>query len=160
MARKLRFLIIPFTMPISSTAATSVPSTPSRKLLLLHSFRIHLFIWRGITVRFSIVEEMPPPPTDTVHFIFQILQTFVIIHFLLLCVHSINVIYEGGFCSESIFYCASPLGRTTAKIAPLDSREGNCMERITMLLAVNRNGPIWRSVVKTYFFTLHQRCHK
>lgn len=55
--------------------------------------------------------DVAPHPADTVHFIFQILQTFVIIHFLLLCVHSINVIYEADFVQKISFIVRFCVGR-------------------------------------------------
>lgn len=96
MAQKPRFLIstILVPSPLPCQFLSLPPSTPPRKLLLLHSFRIHLFIWRRIPPSRRRVRR---PPAGRVHFIFQIQQTFVIIHFLLLYVHSINVIYGADF---------------------------------------------------------------
>lgn len=121
---------------LPATLATSTPVSEAAFITFISHSSFHLAL--GITVRFSIsVEILLPPPTDTVHFIFQILQTFVIIHFLLLCVHSINVIYGADFVQK-----VSRIVRFGAKIALLDSWGGNCTERITMFLVVPKSKSI------------------
>lgn len=117
MAQKHRFLIshnpgsIPFTLPISFTATTSAPSTPSRKRCFYYIHFAFIFSFGGELLHLEGADAATPPHADSVHFIFQILQTFVIIHFLLLCVHSINVIYEADFAQKVSFIVRFWAGR-------------------------------------------------